>query len=162
MTQAEFADRIVAMQGTLYRVSTGILPALHDREDAVQACVEKAWRSQGKLRDDTAMQAWVIRILINECYGLLRKRRHEVPTDVLPDVVSTEREVLADANPDLYQLFTALPDKYRLPMLLHYVEDYPVREVAVILRLPAGTVKTRLMRGRAALKKIIAAEEALA
>ena len=113
MTQQEFARRIVAMQDTLYRVSTTILPQLCDREDAVQGAIEKAWRKQGRLRDDSALRAWVIRILINECYTLLRRRKHETLSDTLP-----EREVAIDANPDLYQLFTSLDEKYRLPMVL--------------------------------------------
>lgn len=147
MTQEEFADRIVAMQGTLYRVSTTILPQLCDREDAVQSAIEKAWRKQSKLRDDLAMRAWVIRILINECYALLRRRERERPSDTLPD-----RETTPDAQPDLYQMFTSLDEKYRLPMVLYYVEGYSVAETARMLRMPQGTLKSRLHRGRLLLK----------
>ncbi|HPJ01433.1 MAG TPA: sigma-70 family RNA polymerase sigma factor [Candidatus Limiplasma sp.] len=143
MTQEEFAQRIVAMQDTLYRVSTTILPQLCDREDAVQGAIEKAWRKQGKLRDESALRAWVIRILINECYTLLRRRKRETLSDTLP-----EREVAIDASPDLYQLFTSLDEKYRLPMVLFYVEGYSVEECARMLKLPQGTLKSRLHRGR--------------
>ena len=154
MTQEEFAGRVVAMQDTLYRVSTTILPQLCDREDAVQGAIEKAWRKQAKLRDDRALQAWVVRILINECYTLLRRRRHEELSDTLP-----ERETAPDAQPDLYQLFTSLDEKYRLPMVLHYVEGYSVEEAAQMLRLPQGTVKSRLHRGRSLLKDTLDLEE---
>ncbi len=51
MTDAEFAARVIAMQDTLYRVSTTILPRLCDREDAVQSAIEKALRRRGRLRD---------------------------------------------------------------------------------------------------------------
>ncbi len=57
------------------------------------------------------------------------------------------------ANPDLYRFFTNLPDKLRLTMVLHYVEGYDVREIARMLHIPAGTVKTRLMRGREKMKQ---------
>lgn len=154
MTQAEFAERIVDMQATLYRVSTSLLPQMADREDAVQQCILKAWQARGRLRSDAAMRAWVVRILINECYAILRGRKRETLTDTLP-----EREVMPDANEDLYRLFTAMPEKYRLPMILHYVEGYPVRDVATMLRLPQGTVKTRLRRGRMQLKEAMRAEE---
>ena len=143
MTQEEFARRIVAMQDTLYRVSTTILPQLCDREDAVQGAIEKAWRKQAKLRDDRAMRAWAIRILINECYAMLRRRRLESPSDTLP-----ERETAPDALPDLYRLFTSLDEKYRLPMVLYYVEGYSVEECARMLKMPQGTLKSRLHRGR--------------
>lgn len=153
MTQTEFTDRIVAMQDTLYRVSTAILPQLCDREDAVQEAVEKAWRKQGNLLNPNALRAWMIRILINECYALLRRRRRETPTDILP-----ERETAGDAQPDLYRLFTALDDKYRLPMVLTYVEGYSAKDTACMLRMPQGTLKSRLHRGRLLLKETLEQE----
>ncbi|MBN1777818.1 MAG: sigma-70 family RNA polymerase sigma factor [Clostridiales bacterium] len=154
MTQEEFARRIVAMQDTLYRVSTTILPQLCDREDAVQEAIEKAWRKQGKLRDDRAVRAWVIRILVNECYALLRRRRHETLSDTLP-----ERETAPGASPDLYELFTSLNEKYRLPMVLYYVEGYSVEECARMLKMPQGTFKSRLHRGRLLLRDTPEMEE---
>jgi RNA polymerase sigma-70 factor (ECF subfamily) len=154
MTQEEFARRIVAMQDTLYRVSTTILPQMCDREDAVQGAIEKAWRKQNKLRDDRAVRAWIIRILINECYTTLRRRKREVLSDTLP-----ERETAPDANPDLYQLFTSLDDIYRLPMVLYYVEGYSVEETATILKMPQGTLKSRLHRGRVLLRDTLEMEE---
>ena len=155
MTQEEFAGRIVTMQDTLYRVSTTILPQLCDREDAVQEAIVKAWQKQSKLRDDRAMRAWVIRILINECYTLLRRRKREVASDTLP-----QRETAPDALPDLYQMFTSLDEKYRLPMVLYYVEGYSVEETARMLGLPQGTLKSRLHRGRSLLKDTLDMEEA--
>lgn len=156
MTQEEFADRIVAMQDTLYRVSTTLLPQLCDREDAVQEAIEKAWTKQSRLRDDRALHAWVVRILINECYALLRRKKREEPSDTLP-----ERETAPDAQPDLYQLFTSLDERYRLPMVLYYVEGYSMEETARMLRLPQGTLKSRLHRGRLLLKHTLNMEEAL-
>lgn len=155
MTQEEFADRIVAMQDTLYRVSTTLLPQLCDREDAVQEAIEKAWTKQSRLRDDRALHAWVVRILINECYALLRRKKREEPSDTLP-----ERETAPDAQPDLYQLFTSLDERYRLPMVLYYVEGYSMEETARMLRLPQGTLKSRLHRGRLLLKHTLNMEEA--
>ena len=154
MSQEEFADRIVAMQDTLYRVSTTILPQLCDREDAVQEAITKAWKKQAKLRDDRAMRAWVIRILINECYTLLRRRKHEQLTDAPP-----ERETAPDALPDVYQLFTSLAEPYRLPMVLYYVEGYSVQDAARMLRMPQGTFKSRLHRGRLLLRDTLQVEE---
>ena len=78
MTDAEFAARVIAMQDTLYRVSTTILPRLCDREDAVQSAIEKALRRRGRLRDAAALEKWLTRILINECYTIHRRRRREV------------------------------------------------------------------------------------
>ena len=148
MTHEEFAGRIVAMQGTLYRVSCAILPQLCDREDAVQSCIERAWRKLPTLRDDGRLQAWVTRILIHECYALLRARKREVPMATLP-----EQSAPAGSDPDLYRLFTDLPDKLRLPMVLFYLEGYSVSDIAGMLHLLEGTVKSRLSRGRDAMRR---------
>mgnify|MGYP002535306801 FL=1 len=154
MTQAEFVRRVVAMEDTLYRVSTTLLPQLCDRQDAVQSAIEKALRKRDKLRDPAALEAWLTRILINECYLILRSRKRETPMDDLP-----ERETAPDALPDLYELFTSLEEKYRLPMVLYYVEGYSVAEAAHILHLPQNTLKSRLHRGRQTLRSSLALKE---
>ena len=155
MTQAEFSGHIVAMQDTLYRVSCTILPQLCDREDAVQSAIEKALRKRLLLRNDDALEAWITRILINECYQLLRRRKRETLYDDIPP----QRETAPDALPDVYQLFTSLEEKYRLPMVLYYVEGYSVEECARMLRLGKNTLKSRLHRGRQLLRQNIALEE---
>lgn len=154
MTQAEFARRTVAMQDTLYRVSCTILPQLCDREDAVQSAIEKALRKRLLLRKDDALEAWLTRILINECYALLRRRKHETLYDDIP-----QRETAPDARPDIYELFTSLEEKYRLPMVLYYVEGYTVEECARMLQLGKNTLKSRLHRGRQLLRQNIDLEE---
>ena len=148
MTHEEFAERITAMQGTLYRVSATVLNQPCDREDAVQSCIEKAWRKQAYLRNESRLQAWVVRILLNECYTMLRKRKRETPVESMPEVPAPK-----DANPDLYRFFTSLPDKLRVPMALFYIEGYSVEEIAHMQRLPLGTVKSRLCRGREAMRR---------
>ena len=156
MTHDDFAARIISMQGTLYRVTCSILPGHADREDAVQSAIEKAWRKLPALREDSRLAAWMVRILINECYAILRRQKRETPVDAIPDSPAP-----ADADPDLYRFFTKLPDTLRLTMVLHYVEGYEVKEIARMLRLPAGTVKSRLMRGREKLKDTEDVKEAL-
>ncbi len=148
MTSEEFANRIVARQGALYRVTCAILREHADREDAVQSAIEKAWRKQQLLRDESRFDSWVTRILINECYAILRRQKRETPVETLPDTPAPP-----DANPDLYRFFTALPDRLRLTMTLHYIEGYEVKEIARMLHVPSGTIKTRLMRGREKMKQ---------
>ncbi len=148
MTNDEFADRIVAMQGTLYRVTCALLRELADREDAVQSAIEKAWRKRGLLRDENCLQAWMVRILINECYAILRRQKRETPAESIPDSPAPP-----DSAPDLYRFFSGLPDTLRLTMVLHYVEGYDVKDIARMQRIPVGTVKTRLMRGREKMKQ---------
>lgn len=148
MTHEAFAGRIVAIQERLYRVSASILRQEADREDAVQSCIEKAWRKRALLRDEGRFDAWVTRILINECYAIHRRQQRFIPVEQVPDAPAPPEE-----NVDLSRFFASLPDKLRLPMALHYVEGLDISEIASILHLPLGTVKTRLYRGREKMKQ---------
>lgn len=147
MTKEEFERRIVEMQGTLYRVSATLLRSHFDREDAISETVIKALSRRERLRDDRAMQSWVIRILINECRAVYRRRARETPSDTLP-----EPECPPDANADVLHALASLPESLRLCLTLHYSEGYAVNEIARMLRAPAGTVKSRLFRARALLR----------
>lgn len=143
MTHEAFAERIIAMQARLYRISASLLHQEADREDAVQSCIEKAWRKLSHLRQESSVEPWVTRILINECYSILRRQKRFIPVDTVPDSPAPP-----DADPDLYRFFSGLPEKLRLTMVLHYVEGLDVKEIAAILRLSEGTIKSRLSRGR--------------
>ena len=154
MTSDEFGERIVKMQETLYRVCYSILPKACDREDAVQECIRIAWQKRRSLRDDRYLQTWVVRILIHECYTLLRQGKREHPMENLP-----ERTAPSDADADLHDALIVLPTALRLPVTLHYLEGYPLSDVARMLRVPTGTVKSRLNRARKQLKATMLNEE---
>ncbi len=153
MTSEEFTQRIMEMQPTLYRVSYSLLRQPHDRDDAVQECIRKAWEKQGRLRDESALKPWVTRILINECYNLLRRSTREAPADKLP-----EPPPPPDAHPALHDAVLALSDKLRIPVVLHYMEGYELTDIASLLRVPTGTVKTRLSRARKLLRALLEEE----
>lgn len=156
MTNEDFAARVLAMQGTLYRVTCAILREHADREDAVQSAIEKAWRKRSLLREENSLKTWLTRILVNECYTILRRQKRETPTETFPDTPAPE-----GSDPDLYRFFANLPDTLRLTMVLHYLEGWDVKDVARIQRIPVGTVKSRLMRGREKLKENEYVKEAL-
>ena len=142
----DLGERIIALTGTLYRISCGLLGNEADREDAVQSAIEKAWRKAALLKDEQKLKPWLIKILINECYTLLRKKKREIPTETLPESASAQRD------DSLREAVLALPDNLRLPVLLHYMEGFSVNEVAAALHLPKGTVLSRLSRARKELK----------
>ena len=150
MTKEEFEARIIGMQDTLYRVSATLLRQNCDREDAIQECIFKALKKRESLRDDRYMQSWVIRILINECYSIHRRARWEKPTERLPEPPPMPG---TDADPAVFRVLFSLEEKMRLVMVLYYVEGYPLEEIARMLRIPAGTVKSRLVRAREKMKK---------
>ena len=153
MTRERFAERIVQMTQTLYRVSYAMLSQPSDREDAVQECLIRAWQKRETLRDERYLQTWVIRILINECHNIQRRYRRESPEEVLP-----ERTAPPEADRALHDALLRLEPKLRIPVVLHYMEGYSVEETAKMLRLPPGTVKSRMLRARKALKELLLEE----
>jgi RNA polymerase sigma factor (sigma-70 family) len=132
----------------LYRVSRTVLRDDEDCADAVQEALTKAWLRLGSLREPAYFRTWLVRILLNECYRQLRRgRRTAAAPGPVPAPQGPERDELIDLEAALMEL----PARYRTALVLYHVEDMPVGEIARALRLPAGTVKTRLMRARAKL-----------
>ena len=149
MRNEEFTQAILGMTDTLYRVAATQLRQRADREDAVQECLRKAWEKRHRLREERYLQTWVIRILLNECHTIQRRMSRTLPAEEVP-AVQHDRE-----EGPLKEALLRLEERYRMPILLHYLEGYSVAEVAEILRVPQGTVKTWMARGRKALKVLL-------
>lgn len=148
MNKEEFAARMEAMQDTLYGVSRTYLRGSTDCADAIQEAVLKAWKSLASLRHDAYFETWIVRILINECKSVLRRTKRTVLMADLPDSL-----VPQGAEPAVYEAIYSLDIRYRSPFVLHHVEGYSVLEVAHMLRLPKGTVTSRLHRARRLLQQ---------
>lgn len=152
MEKAEFNERILEMREMLYRVSYSILQNPYDQDDAVQECIKKALTKRESLRNDGFFKTWIIRILLNECNMIHRKRKREIP---LEEIHST---LPASANLELTESLLSLEVKYRTPVVLFYIEGYSTYEVAEILRIPAGTVRWRLSKAREKLRNYFGEE----
>jgi len=150
MTGEAFTKAINEMVQTLYRVSCSQLSIEADREDAVQETLRRAWEKRASLKNDHHLQTWVIRILINVCHDIQRERQRLIPTEKISEPVIHAPTDTVDLRNCLFQL----DERERIPIILHYIEGYEVREIAAILRIPQGTVKSRLDRGRRQLKDI--------
>lgn len=153
MQRTEFIARVEDCERRLYRIARTMLRSDADCEDAVQEALLRAWSRLSTLRQPQYFETWLIRILINECRRLYRRRR-----PIESELSETLAAPAADAR--LADALMALPEGYRIAIELHYIEGYSVRELASILRLPEGTVKWRLSRGRTLLKQELG-EEAL-
>ncbi len=154
MDRAEFARRVLAMENRLYRVSRGLLREPQDQMDAVQEAIARAWERRDSLRKPQFFETWLTRILINACCDQLRRRKHVVPMEELPEQIAPE-----GANPELRDALDALERELRLPVVLCYMEGYRIREVAQILELSEGTVKSRLARAKKELRRLLDGEE---
>lgn len=149
MDKETFARLALAQQRQMYRIAVSYLASSADAEDAMQEALLRAWRRRDTLREPAYFQTWLTRILINECKTLLRKRKRQA---VLPDAfisVAPADEQAAELRRALF----ALPEKYRLPLTLNLLEGYTLREIASLLSLPLGTVKTRVARAKRKLEQ---------
>ena len=155
MTNEAFTEAIIRMTPTLYRIARGQLMIEADQQDAVQEAIRRSWEKRESLKDERYLQTWVIRILLNTCHDIQRHEKRVCPVSEIPD-----RPLEAPDCVDLRAALLQLKDKYRIPVILHYIEGYEIRHVSEILKIPATTVKTRLSRGRTRLREILN-EEAL-
>ena len=153
MDKDEFSRRIIAMLPVLHRIAWSQLRQAADREDAVQETIRLAWEKRERLREDRYMQTWVIRILLNVCDTMRRRAGRMQTAAYLP-----EREAGLMPDTPLLDAMMQLDEKYRLPLQLYYVEAYSLAEVARMLRLPQGTVKSRMSRGRERLRLLLKEE----
>lgn len=154
MTDNEFAERLAAMRETMYRVCYSQLAQPCDRDDAVQEALLKAWGKRHMLEDGKYMQTWVVRILVNECHNIHRKRGKELPLEELPERAAPE-ETAAELHDALFRL----GEKLRLPIVLHYIEGFSTGEIAEILRIPQGTVLWRLSKARKCLREMLGGDD---
>ncbi len=84
-----------------------------------QEFAARALAHLSSLKKDEAFNAWLTRILINACYDILRRSQREVYPDTIPETTATQQEDIG-----LFELFHRLDERYRLPMVLHYVEGW--------------------------------------
>ena len=150
MNRDEFSQRVRDSQDKLYRITCGLLREPQDRLDAVQDAILKAWCNLPRLRNEEYFDTWLIRILINECHN-----RHRTLARFVPLESAAEPSEPFLGNSHLRDAIYVLPQRLRIPILLHYMEGYKTDEIAQMLRLPGGTVRSRLRRGRTMLKTIV-------
>jgi len=134
----------------LARLDAAARLILRDRElarDAVQEALIRAWRDARGLRDPERFNAWLYRLTVNACLDIARRRRRrvmEVTIDSLelPGQVDLARDLARRETVD--EALRTLDPGHRAVVALHYLLDLPLREVADVLGIPVGTVKSRL------------------
>jgi RNA polymerase sigma-70 factor (ECF subfamily) len=154
MDSSEFTRLVLEAEPTLYHISKSILKNDHDCADAVQEAIIKAFGKLGSLKDERLFKTWLCRILINECYRILRlnKRLVAVPYE---EYMQAEEVPDSTQNTELYAALMKLTEKHRLVTVLHYIEGFKTSEVAKMLKIPEGTVKSRLSKARAELRHLL-------
>lgn len=145
-----FAQLIEWNTQSLYKVARAYFSNDADVADAISETILVCFEKIGTLRKPEYFKTWLIRILINQCNMMLRDRKREVSVAEFPEImVETSQYALVEFK----QLLENIDEKYRLILVLYYVEDFKIKEIAQLLDMKENTVKTRLKRGRNSLKK---------
>ncbi|HZD48601.1 MAG TPA: sigma-70 family RNA polymerase sigma factor [Silvibacterium sp.] len=156
---AEFEALVARQSQFVFRVAHAILRNSHDAEDVVQETFlklyrNKAWKSMDNERAFLARSAW--RIAIDR----LPKQRPVnpdtgfEPASAAPD--PEQRAIAANQHAAIHRMIDSLPDELRQPLVLAAIDELNSREIALILGVPEGTVRTRIMRARQMLKQKLA------
>ena len=133
----------------LFRLAYTHLSSQSDAEDAVSDVFVRYMQNAPDFQDQEHEKAWFVRVLINRCNDLYRKKtvRAYTPLEEVTHVEHVDGE-----SSEVLTAVQQLPEKYRTAVLLHYFEGFSVNEIAKIQNTSAASVKMRLMRSRNLLK----------
>ncbi len=141
----------------LYRIALSHMTRREDAEDVVQDVFIKYIQTSPEFSDEDHERAWLIRVTVNRCRDLLRRRsiRRYVGFDEIEEIPADEEPYEGSG---VIAAVGKLPDKYKSVVVLHYLEGYSVEKCASYLGLTESAVKMRLSRAREMLKKTIEKE----
>jgi RNA polymerase sigma-70 factor (ECF subfamily) len=147
-----FDARLRECSTLAFRVAYGVLRHREDAEDVAQEAFAKAFRNFRQLRDRDRFRAWLVRmtwrLAIDRWRGERRRAAREQVADVTPAISTADDPEARDRARHLWRAIDALPDKLRVVVILSAIEGHDVREVARLLDVPEGTVKSRLFLAR--------------
>ena len=151
--EQEFADRLRESSTLAVRVAYSVVRQRQDAEEVAQEAFTKAYSRFSQLRDRNSFRAWLVRMTWRLAIDRWRsdRRRSVREQAAMPETTGPTTDGIAAANERAERLWRAiddLPDKLREAIVLSAIEGYDVREVALLLGVPEGTVKSRLFLAR--------------
>jgi RNA polymerase sigma-70 factor (ECF subfamily) len=156
--EREFEDRLVESSTLAFRVAYAVLRHRQDAEDVAQEAFVRAHRSFHQLRDRHRFRAWLVRttwrLAIDRQRADRRRSARELQALAPPFSMASRLEE-SDRAARLWRAIDALPDPLRQTIVLAGIEGHDVREVAALLDVPEGTVKSRLFTARQRLRALL-------
>ncbi|MHB9130054.1 MAG: RNA polymerase sigma factor [Armatimonadota bacterium] len=169
--QAAFRQLFELYAPAVYRIAFRMLGDQEDASDLTQDVFVRAYERLATLRDGQAFHAWITRLTVNLAHDRLRRRRPpafsldapppgqdaDVPWHLPDTQPGSEAQVLSgELSTQVQQALLALSAEHRIVVVLHHLEGLPVEEIAGVLGVASGTVKSRLSRARAELRRRLA------
>ena len=154
-----FARLIEQVKVKIYKTGMAILKNDDDTCDAIQDTLESAYKNLNSLNEEKYFSTWIIRIMVNKCYDIIRKNKKisyinekmQINDNGYYDVYSKES--------DLENVLNQIDSDLRTTVVLYYFDDMSVSQVSEVLNIPEGTVKSRLSRAREKIYEILKKEE---
>jgi RNA polymerase sigma-70 factor, ECF subfamily len=154
--RSEFEERLAECGPLAYRVARGVLRNDADAEDVAQEALLRAYRRFDRLRDPQRFRGWLVRIVFRLALDRARSaKRRELretewaqPARRVAPLNAEELAASSEFHAHFDRAMESLPEKLRLVLLLAAMEGHTLEEVAAMLGLPIGTVKSRLFVGR--------------
>ena len=162
---AEAFEILVQRHGTrVYNLCLRILGDAEEAADASQDTFLAALRKLSSFRGDAAFTTWLHRVAVNACYDSLRRKRRRPMLQIVPEDGDERPEPSVPApdhaegvvlSVDVARALAQVSEEFRVVLVLADVQDLPYEEIAAVLEIPVGTVKSRVFRGRAALGRAL-------
>lgn len=159
--QRAFAQLVEPLRNRLWGICLRTTGNRADAEDALQDCLIAAWTHLGTFRGESGVATWMYRIAANAALAIVRKRREVTTFDDI-EIVDPRRDADdAIADRDLVRrALETVPEVYRVALVLREFGDLTYDEIAAHQGVPVQTVRSRINRGRKALKAAIEADRA--
>lgn len=139
-----FTRLMKSQMQNMYKTAGAILINDEDIADAVSETILACWENMKNLKEDRFFKTWMTRILVNKCNDIIRKKQYYLDYD-MPEEPYNDTGF---ENAEWKEALNTISEKYRLVMVLYYIEGFSTGDISGILDIPEGTVRSRLARGR--------------
>lgn len=150
-----FMELIKSNEKSLYKVARAMVFNEEDIKDVFQDTIIKAYESIEKLKEPQYFSTWLIRILINNCNDVIKKRKKVISLEIVKEESYKEKF----KNVDLYMAINGLEEDLKMIIIMFYFMDMAIKDIAKAQSIAEGTVKSRLNRARKKLEEKLSKEE---
>ena len=156
LTREQFVKLAMQYQDMVFRLAFSYLKSATDADDVVQEVLLRLYQSSRVFESEEHIRYWIVRVTINECKKIWRSPWRK--TEDLESYANT-LPFESQKDSDLFCTIMMMDRKYRTVLFLYYYEGYSIADISKLLRVPTGTVGTRLSRARNILKRTLTEAE---